>query len=59
MELKRCPFCNGKAHITGLNFGETVYLVICEQCKARTTCRKAKEEAVNAWNNRIGENFNE
>jgi hypothetical protein len=52
LNLKKCPFCGGKAE-----FAETsVYWVRCsnEQCEAETTNGEngTKEEAAEIWNRR-------
>lgn len=50
IELKKCPFCAGSAHImqNHLNY----YLVVCEKCFARTDATRAKEKAIESWNQR-------
>lgn len=66
MELKPCPFCNGKAELTTrLGTGEPIYYISCTKCKALMgESRKIistlkgklyfdnKEDVINAWNKR-------
>lgn len=56
-ELKKCPFCGGKAEI---NFKEDYsahrfYWVECSKCDARTSDfedNPGKEKAISSWNHR-------
>lgn len=52
IELKPCPFCNGKAEMMGITF---VY-VKCLNCGVETMGYKEEEDAAFAWNRRDGEN---
>ena len=49
-ELKKCPFCAGRASIiqNHLNY----YIVVCEKCFARTNEMRFKCKAIDAWNQR-------
>lgn len=50
-ELKRCPFCNGKAELFGGFDG--LYQVICTKCNGTIDALSdKKEEVVAAWNTR-------
>lgn len=54
-ELKRCPFCGGKAKLMIFPKCERKYLVICEneQCMASVgNYSYSKEKAIKAWNTR-------
>ena len=46
-KLKPCPFCGGKAKITGYIFFE----VKCRRCRA-TLPQRYETEAIAAWNRR-------
>ena len=56
-ELKNCPFCGGKAisrrrrpdHIMN---GK--YFISCAECKNKTHYYDSEEEAIAAWNKRVG-----
>ena len=50
-ELKRCPFCGGKADISKLIElrGTSVY---CTRCSVSTKIYYTTEKAVDAWNRR-------
>lgn len=56
-ELKKCPFCGGKAEIRRDSETETFFVVICTNCP--TTVGRSwfdkKQEAINAWNRRAGD----
>ena len=50
--LKRCPFCGGKAKLTDLTQA-TESWVECTECGARTRFfSNSEEDAVSAWNTR-------
>jgi restriction alleviation protein, Lar family len=53
-ELKPCPFCGGKAILTGIeaNYFATRCFVICDNCHASSKRCKNKEAAAEAWNRR-------
>ena len=55
IELKPCPFCNGKAEMMGITF---VY-VKCLNCGVETMGYKEEEDAAFAWNQRAGENHDD
>ena len=55
-ELKRCPFCGGKAEIVPVydnESGFSGYAVICADCGCGTIGSEDEIDAVNAWNTRI------
>lgn len=61
-ELKRCPFCGGKATIEKHDFAikydfaisSSTYGIKCDVCFAKTYQFFAlKEEAIEAWNRRV------
>lgn len=62
-ELKPCPFCGGKGEILkSHNCEERPYLVICsnDECKASVGIfSNTKEEAIETWNRREGNETNE
>lgn len=50
-DLKKCPFCGGKAEIVGYK----IFWVICKECTAETKSFDTREEAIEAWNRRVKE----
>ena len=56
-ELKRCPFCGGKAEIVSVCDNEDGFLgysVICADCGCGTVgCSEDESEAITLWNTRI------
>ena len=55
-ELKRCPFCSGKALMrTKFGVSELSKSVWCGKCGASSYCYDTDEAAVFAWNRRAGE----
>ena len=52
IELKPCPFCEGKAEIT--SYHNAVIFVQCTDCYATFPHFDSKEEAIEAWNRRAG-----
>ena len=63
-ELKRCPFCGGEAEIcvdsnylkytmNGLPHNETVFVIFCVKCGAKTRHLKPEKAAIAAWNRRV------
>lgn len=54
-ELKPCPFCGGKAIIDGCDDGQ--WIVICKECATSIGYNETKQEAIDAWNWRIGPTF--
>ena len=52
-ELKRCPFCGGKAQITMSRYG--TFHATCRTCFVTTQSAIEKEDAIAAWNRRAGE----
>lgn len=55
-KLKPCPFCGGKAEFFEDEFF-CRYSVICTECGAKTTVYCVKQDAIDAWNWRIGPTF--
>ena len=59
MELRECPFCGGKAKYKKFKgkglLGAIAYYVECSVCKVRTPMSLEKEEPIEAWNRRAGE----
>lgn len=57
MKIKKCPFCRAKADIEKdiLHF----YMVRCQNCGCRTRGTQTQEEAVNIWNRRCGDKYEE
>lgn len=60
-KLKPCPFCGGEAIIIHEAFRKNIYgvdvigtAIGCDNCNAQMFYRD-KEEAIEAWNKRIGE----
>lgn len=59
VELKACPFCGGKARMTGKRRGNyrregTNYQALCGSCKARgPLVQDLPEKAAEAWNDRV------
>lgn len=51
-ELKPCPFCGRKAKMYGKREG--LPWVGCKYCAGQTACCDTEEEAVEAWNRRVG-----
>ena len=43
-DLKKCPFCGGKAEIVGYK----IFWVICKECTAETKSFDTREEAIEA-----------
>lgn len=50
-ELKKCPFCGGKARTIQIHADHIIY---CETCKAKTGAMISEAEAERAWNIRAG-----
>lgn len=57
-ELKRCPFCGGKAQRVEdlIRRFEFPFFVRCADCEAQTKSYARMEDAVKAWNTRESEN---
>lgn len=53
IELKSCPFCNGRAKINHIK----KYSVECESCHARTGLYDHLRVAIWAWNRRTYNRF--
>ena len=51
--LKRCPFCGGKANIAK---GQIEFWAYCPHCGAQTELYETKQEVEKAWNSRPIEN---
>ena len=60
-ELKKCPFCNGKAELTTGSVFMWEHAVVCTKCGIRTksvggiTPSMARERAIESWNQRAYE----
>lgn len=54
-KLKPCPFCGGAAHVVGFS----AKWVFCNSCGAEAQCFDTEEEAIEAWNRRVGEQKND
>lgn len=52
MELKKCPFCYGDAHIVDYDTS-LGYWVECDNCEATSQLCQTEEAAVEAWNKRV------
>lgn len=57
IELKSCPFCNGKAEYFDSNYNVltnkyTKFTVECTNCKIRTPYVDTYNEAAELWNRR-------
>lgn len=57
-KLKKCPFCGGEAEVwvSGVTDRAIVY---CTVCDAQIRIRPTEQEAIEAWNKRVGEVENE
>ena len=53
-ELKPCPFCGGEAEIFVSDVTDRA-LVYCRGCDAQIQMKPNEEEAIEAWNKRVGE----
>lgn len=52
--LKPCPFCNGKAELSGM-FPQGQYYVQCMECRV-SLWHDRKDKAISNWNMRNGKN---
>ena len=52
VELKKCPFCGGKAGLYQAYDGR--YVVECNECGTRCKMSGYKDKVINEWNNRVG-----
>lgn len=52
--LKPCPFCKGKAKLSGM-FPSGQYYIECEECRAGLW-EDRKDKAIGHWNLRDGKN---
>ena len=53
-ELKKCPFCGGKASVCEAEFeGQTVFMVTCDDCGISTAGSDNETKVINAWNKRV------
>ena len=50
-ELKRCPFCGGKAELRV--YSAELQFVQCVDCLSGSTAFPTGEEAIDAWTNAI------
>ena len=53
-KLKPCPFCGGEAEIFVSDITDRA-LVYCRGCDAQIKMQQNEQEAVEAWNKRVGE----
>lgn len=54
-EIKRCPFCNGKAKTDSIYWGneeDDYSVVVCTECGAMGPKCQTEEEAIEMWNRR-------
>ena len=57
-ELKRCPFCGRKGYLKMSNYksdGAHWHFVECEECMATGPVGRTEQDAIDAWNQREGE----
>lgn len=56
IDLKPCPFCGGTPFVyySGSQSNRSFSEVICKECKCQTP-RLRDNEAIEAWNRRVGE----
>ena len=52
-ELKHCPFCGGEAS-TYVAYDDGYY-VCCDECGCGLPVFNTEQEAIEAWNKRVGE----
>lgn len=52
MNLKKCPFCTGKATLTKFDTKTIVYRIVCIDCLAGTTGCLKLNDAIKLWNQR-------
>ena len=62
-KLKRCPFCEGSAHLYGnldyLCLGKyinTFWGVGCKKCGAKKEWYQTEKVAIDEWNKRVNDN---
>lgn len=51
-ELKRCPFCGGKA---SMNLNGNFYWIACLKCLAEVEGSYSKIESIERWNRRVSD----
>ena len=53
-DLKRCPFCGGKAKLNEITRGYTIYTITCDACGASTRAygKRERDDLINLWNER-------
>ena len=58
-ELKPCPFCGNNAKLKQFTSGclkkTKVFYVECYVCRNQTKVELDKEQAIEAWNRRVGD----
>ena len=59
-EIKKCPFCNGRAEIKSFTMRKfiksiTGYYVTCTVCKNRTSVQLSIKDTAERWNRRKNE----
>ncbi len=52
--LKPCPFCGGEAEIWVSDVSDRA-VIYCRGCDAQIQIKPNEEEAIEAWNKRVGE----
>lgn len=55
-ELRKCPFCGGKAEVWVSNVTDRT-VVYCKECDAQIM-KPNEQEAIEHWNKRVGESIN-
>ena len=69
IEIKKCPFCGGEAHIDFSSNGTfyisnngdyidpmIAYIIKCDECGCGTCRHEDIDMAIEAWNKRVHEN---
>lgn len=51
--IKSCPFCGGISEAVYDFINDKGYVVACNECGTSTTYFKNREDAIDAWNNRV------
>ncbi len=55
-DLKKCPCCNGKAHLNekvSRAFNKPIYWIQCSKCWLSTPRLSDKEEILKIWSKRV------
>lgn len=53
--LKKCPFCGGKGKVDLYDTDGDIWEAGCDECGCNLGIFNTKEQAVKAWNKRIGD----